>query len=219
MDKIQKYAISKDSSGFVNISDFVPDVILEIRYYSTFNFIGDRIDGYGQPVALLTKEAATALKAASDEFVNAGYRLKIYDAYRPQRAVDHFVRWAEDISDVRMKEIFYPDVSKKDLFTQGFIAEHSGHSRGSTVDLTLFDMSKGCDVDMGGYFDFFGEISHSDYEKISKKQRENRRYLKKIMMKNGFLPLKEEWWHFTLNDDPYPNTYFDFEVIQGEVYK
>ena len=126
MNKIQKYAISKDSSGFVNISDFVPDVILEIRYYSTFNFIGDRIDGYEQPVALLTKEAATALKAASDEFVNAGYRLKIYDAYRPQRAVDHFVRWAEDISDVRMKEIFYPDVSKKDLFTLGFIAEHSG---------------------------------------------------------------------------------------------
>ena len=218
MNKIQKYAISKDSSGFVNISDFVPDVILEIRYYSTFNFIGDRIDGYGQPVALLTKEAATALKAASDEFVNAGYRLKIYDAYRPQRAVDHFVRWAKDISDVRMKEIFYPDVSKKDLFTQGFIAEHSGHSRGSTVDLTLFDMSKGCDVDMGGYFDFFGEISHSDCEKISKKQLKNRRLLKEIMMKNGFLPLKEEWWHFTLNDEPYPNTYFDFEVIQGETY-
>ena len=208
----KKYVISGDSSDFVNISDVVPDVILEIRYYSTFNFIGDRIDGYEKPIALLTKEAAAALKGASDEFVKAGYRLKIYDAYRPQRAVDHFVRWAEDISDTRMKEIFYPDVSKKELFSLGFIAEHSGHSRGSTVDLSLFDMSKGCDVDMGGYFDFFGEISHSDYDGISKEQRENRRFLKEIMMNNGFLPLKEEWWHFTLRDEPYPDTYFDFSV-------
>ena len=208
----KKYVISGDSSDFVNISDVVPDVILEIRYYSTFNFIGDRIDGYEKPIALLTKEAAAALKGASDEFVKSGYRLKIYDAYRPQRAVDHFVRWAEDISDTRMKEIFYPDVSKKELFSLGFIAEHSGHSRGSTVDLSLFDMSKGCDVDMGGYFDFFGEISHSDYDGISKEQRENRRFLKEIMMNNGFLPLKEEWWHFTLRDEPYPDTYFDFSV-------
>ena len=201
-----------ESSGFVNLSDIVPDVILEIRYYSTFNFIGDRIDGYEQPVALLTKEAAVALKKASDEFIREGYRLKIYDAYRPQRAVDHFVRWAEDISDIRMKEIFYPDVSKKDLFSLGFIAKHSGHSRGSTVDLALFDMSKGRETDMGGYFDYFGEISHSDYEKISKEQQRNRKLLKEIMMKNGFLPLKEEWWHFTLKDEPYPDTYFDFPV-------
>lgn len=201
-----------ESSGFVNVSDIVPDVILEIRYYSTFNFIGDRIDGYEQPVALLTKEAAVALKKASDEFIREGYRLKIYDAYRPQRAVDHFVRWAEDISDIRMKEIFYPDVSKKDLFSLGFIAKHSGHSRGSTVDLALFDMSKGRETDMGGYFDYFGEISHSDYEKISKEQQRNRKLLKEIMMKNGFLPLKEEWWHFTLKDEPYPDTYFDFPV-------
>ena len=201
-----------ESSGFVNVSDIVPDVILEIRYYSTFNFIGDRVDGYERPIALLTKEAAVALKKASDEFIREGYRLKIYDAYRPQRAVDHFVRWAEDISDIRMKEIFYPDVSKKDLFSLGFIAKHSGHSRGSTVDLALFDMSKGRETDMGGYFDYFGEISHSDYEKISKEQQRNRKLLKEIMMKNGFLPLKEEWWHFTLKDEPYPDTYFDFPV-------
>ena len=212
MSDNQKYNISMASSDFVNISDVVPDVILEIRYYSTFNFIGDRIDGYEQPVALLTKEAAVALKKASDEFIREGYRLKIYDAYRPQRAVDHFVRWAEDISDIRMKEIFYPDVSKKDLFSLGFIAKHSGHSRGSTVDLALFDMSKGRETDMGGYFDYFGEISHSDYEKISKEQQRNRKLLKEIMMKNGFLPLKEEWWHFTLKDEPYPDTYFDFPV-------
>lgn len=216
MSDKQKYNISMDSSDFVNISDVVPDVILEIRYYSTFNFIGDRVDGYERPIALLTKEAAAALKNASDEFVKAGYRIKIYDAYRPQRAVAHLVRWAEDVSDIRMKHIFYPDVSKKDLFSLGFIAEHSGHSRGSTVDLTLFDMSKGCDVDMGGYFDYFGEISHSDYEDISDKQRENRRYLKQIMIDNGFRPLKEEWWHFTLEDEPYSDTYFDFCVGQDD---
>lgn len=208
----KKYEISTDSSDFIKISDVVPDVILEIRYYSTFNFIGDRIDGYRQPTALLTKEAAAALKAASDELIGQGYRLKIFDAYRPQMAVDHFVRWAEDIDDIRMKKIFYPDVSKKDLFSQGFIAAHSGHSRGSTVDLTLFDMAKGCDVDMGGYFDFFGEVSHSDYEDLSEEQLSSRRLLRETMISSGFLPLKEEWWHFTLKDEPFPDTYFNFTV-------
>lgn len=206
------YVISTDPSGFVNISDVVPDVILEIRYYSTYNFIGDRIDGYEMPFALLTKEAAKALKDAGNELIKSGYMLKIYDAYRPQRAVDHFVRWAEDISDTRMKKIFYPAVSKKNLFSLGFIAEHSGHSRGSTVDLTLFDMTKGCDADMGGYFDYFGEISHSGYKGITKEQSDNRQLLKETMMQNGFLPLEEEWWHFTLKDEPYPCTYFDFPV-------
>jgi len=149
--KQQKNCIgTMDSSGFVEIADVVPDVILEIRYYSTFNFIGDRIDGYFKPTAFLTKKAAAALKRASDEFVKQGYRLKIYDAYRPQMAVDHFVRWAKDIEDQRMKKVFYPEVSKDKLFDLGFIAERSGHSRGSTVDLTLFDMARGCDVDMGG---------------------------------------------------------------------
>ena len=212
MNMDNEYVISMDISGFVDISDAVPDVITEIRYYSTYNFIGDRINGYEGPFALLTKEAAKALKNASDELIKNGYRLKIYDAYRPQRAVDHFVRWAEDISDTRMKKIFYPNVSKKDLFSLGFIAGHSGHSRGSTVDLTLFDMTKGCDVDMGGYFDYFGEQSHSSYENITNEQSDNRRLLKETMVKNGFLPLEEEWWHFSLKDEPYPGIYFDFPV-------
>lgn len=212
MNMDNEYVISMDISGFIDISDAVPDVITEIRYYSTYNFIGDRINGYEGPFALLTKEAAKALKNASDELIKNGYRLKIYDAYRPQRAVDHFVRWAEDISDTRMKKIFYPNVSKKDLFSSGFIAGHSGHSRGSTVDLTLFDMTKGCDVDMGGYFDYFGEQSHSSYENITKEQSDNRRLLKETMVKNGFLPLEEEWWHFSLKDEPYPGIYFDFPV-------
>ena len=212
MNTGKEYVISMDSSDFVNISDVVPDAILEIRYFSTYNFIGDRIDGYEQPVALMTKEAAKALKAASDECIRRGYRLKIYDAYRPQRAVDHFVRWTKDLEDVKMKKIFYPEVPKDQLFSLGFIAEHSGHSRGSTVDLTLFDMEKSCDVDMGGYFDFFGELSHGDYEGITGTQHENRMLLREIMVGSGFMPLKEEWWHFTLKDEPYPDTYFDFPV-------
>lgn len=208
----QKYVISNDSSDFVNIADVASDVIYEIRYYSSYNFIGDRIDGYEAPVALLTLEAARALKRASDDFLREGFRIKIYDAFRPQRAVDHFVRWARDLSDQRMKDIFYPNVDKDKLFALGFIAEHSGHSRGSTVDITLFDMTKGRDADMGGYFDLFGEASKSDYDKVTRTQRHNRMLLKDIMTNNGFTPYSEEWWHFTLQDEPFPDTYFDFPV-------
>jgi len=201
-----------DSSRFVSITDLVPDVILEIRYFSTFNFIGDRVDGYDEPIALLTRQAASALKLASDEFIKLGYRLKIYDAYRPQMAVDHFVRWAKDLDDQRMKNIFYPGVPKDKLFELGFIAEHSGHSRGSTVDLTLFDMSRGCDVDMGGYFDFFGNISHYEHPDLSEPQRQNRALLRDVMVGAGFSPYEYEWWHFTLAHEPYPDRYFAFPV-------
>ena len=159
-----KTASPDDSSGFVLLSDVVPDIIQEIRYYSTYNFVGDRIDGYDEPCALMTREAAEALKAVSDEVKQYGYRLKVYDAYRPQRAVDHFVRWAEDLSDKRMKQNFYPQVDKTRLFAEGYIDAKSGHSRGSTIDLTLFDMKTGKEVDMGGTFDYFGELSHPDYK-------------------------------------------------------
>ena len=212
MNEEKEYVISRDSSDFVNISDVAGDVVLELRYYSTYNFIGDRIDGYLEPIALLTKEAAAALKAASDEAVRNGYRIKIYDAYRPQRAVEHFVRWAKDLNDTRMKSIFYPEVSKENLFLEGYIAEHSGHSRGSTVDITLFDMVKGGEADMGGYFDYFGEISHSDYKELDEKQYNNRMLLRRIMVNCGFTPLREEWWHFTLEDEPFRDTYFDFAI-------
>ena len=201
-----------DSSGFVAVTDVVPDVILEIRYFSTFNFIGDRIDGYNEPTALLTKEAASALKVASDDVISRGYRLKIYDAYRPQQAVNHFVKWAKDVPDKRMKKVFYPDIPKEKLFDLGFIAKRSGHSRGSTVDLTLFDMSESCDVDMGGYFDFFGDISHYDYPALTDAQRANRVLLREIMVRSGFVPYENEWWHFTLADEPYQDRYFKFPV-------
>ena len=209
--------LSDDASGFVLLSDAVPDAILEIRYYSTYNFAGARIDGYEEPVALLTKEAAAALKEVSDDVISQGYRLKIYDAYRPQKAVDHFVRWAADTDDVKMKEYFYPELEKDVLFPLGYIDEHSGHSRGSTVDLTLFDMKTEKEADMGGTFDYFGELSHPDYKGITDEQYANRMILRKAMMRHGFKPLEEEWWHFTLENEPYPDTYFTFPVSGASV--
>lgn len=205
--------ISNDSSDFVILTDAVPDAILEIRYYSSFNFIGERIDGYEEPVALLTKEAAEKLKTASDIFMSKGFRLKIYDAYRPVSAVDHFIRWAKDRTDLRMKPYFYPDVEKDDLFKIGYISEKSSHSRGSTVDLTLFDMSKGREVNMGSPFDYFGKRSHASFTKhLSAPEIEHRTFLAETMQSLGFTMIEEEWWHFTLKDEPYPDTYFNFPV-------
>ncbi|MBR0531559.1 MAG: M15 family metallopeptidase [Bacteroidales bacterium] len=202
----------EDSSQFVNITDVIPDAILEIRYYGTYNFVGDRIDGYLQPTALLTKRAADSLKAVSDDAISMGYRLKIYDAYRPQKAVDHFVRWAADIPDIRMKKYFYPDLDKSVLFEQEYIMEKSGHTRGSTVDLTLFDMNTEKELDMGGTFDWFGVESHPDFGGITHQQIHNRMILRSLMLRHGFKPLSSEWWHFTLKDEPFPDTYFTFPV-------
>ena len=195
----------------------IPDAILEIRYHSTFNFVGDRIDGYDEPCALLTREAALALKEASDDLMAQGYRIKIYDAYRPQDAVNHFVRWAKDLGDTRMKAYFYPEVDKSQLFSSGYIAKRSGHSRGSTVDITLFDLSTGKDADMGGTFDYFGDASHYEYKKLTPEQKNNRLILRKAMTAHGFKPISTEWWHFTLVDEPYPDTYFNFPVSSEAV--
>ena len=203
---------SDDASGFVSLGEVIPDVLLDIRYYSSFNFIGERIDGYEAPAALLTREAAKALKSVSDEALERGFRLRVFDAYRPQKAVDRFMRWAEDPADIRMKQYFYPDVDKKNVIPQGYIAEHSGHTRGSTVDLTLFGMTAQQDLDMGGTFDFFGEKSHPDFAGISEAQHANRMLLQGLMMKHGFRPLETEWWHFTLEKEPWPDTYFTFPV-------
>ena len=212
MKKIYSNHITMDPSGFVLLSDYVPHIIQEIRYFSTYNFIGERIDGYEEPCALITKEAARALKAVSNELFVQGYRLKVFDAYRPACAVRSFVLWGLEDGDKRMKEYFYPDLEKSDLFVQGYIAKQSGHSRGSTVDLTLLDMKSGKEVDMGSPFDFFGEISHSDYRNITEEQFENRRILRNAMLRSGFVPFDCEWWHFTLGEEPYPDTYFEFPV-------
>lgn len=199
--------------GFVVIQDYVPDVMTDVRYFGTYNFVGERIDGYEEPLVILCQEAADALRIASDDAVSRGYRLKIFDGYRPQRAVDRFCRWAEDASDTRMKQYFYPELEKSTLFPSGYIAEKSGHTRGSTVDISLFDMGLGRDVDMGGTFDYFGELSHPDArDGLSDEQYENRMALRDIMVGAGFEPLTTEWWHFKLADEPYPDTYFDFPV-------
>ena len=220
-----------DSSQFVNLTDAVPDAILEIRYFSTYNFVGARIDGYEEPTALLTRQAAQALRAVSDDVKAQGYRLKIYDAYRPQKAVDHFVRWARDIADVQMKPYFYPDLDKKVLFPQEYICERSGHTRGSTLDLTLFDMQTEKELDMGGTFDWFGPESHPDFcgnpatgeytgdnskspagRSITAEQFQHRMVLRRAMTAHGFNPFPTEWWHFTLKNEPFPDTYFTFPV-------
>ena len=224
-----------DNSQFVTLTDIVPDAILEIRYFSTYNFVGQRIDGYEESTALLTKQAAKALKEVSDDVKSQGYRLKIYDAYRPQKAVDHFARWAKDLTDTKMKSYFYPDLDKSVLFEQEYICSRSGHTRGSTVDLTLFDMKTEKELDMGGTFDWFGPESHPDFcgnpetgeytgdnskspaepkRSITEQQFKNRMILRRAMLAHGFKPMYTEWWHFTLSDEPFPDTYFTFPVKQ-----
>ena len=204
--------IKMDPSGFVLLSDYIPHIIQEIRYFTTYNFIGDRIDGYEEPCALLTVEAARALRNVSNDLFVRGYRIKIFDAYRPACAVRHFVLWGLEDKDIRMKPYFYPELEKEELFSKGYIAKESSHSRGSTVDLTLLDMKTGKEVDMGGPFDLFSEVSHPDYKGITREQYENRMTLQQVMVRNGFTTIDCEWWHFTLKDEPYPDTYFEFPV-------
>ena len=202
MTDLEKKA-AMDPSGFVVLAEHVPSIVQEIRYYSTYNFIGDRIDCYEEPAALCTQEAARALKTAANELNVLGYRIKIFDAYRPAGAVRQ---------DIRMKPYFYPDLNKTELFEKGYIASKSSHSRGSTVDVTLLDMKTGKEVDMGGPFDFFSELSHPDYRGVTDEQYENRMLLQNVMVRSGFVPYDCEWWHFTLKDEPYPDTYFEFPV-------
>ena len=207
-----KNDVTMDPSGFVLLSDLFPNIIQEIRYFSTYNIIGERIDGYEEPCAILTVEAARALKAVSNELFVQGYRIKVFDAYRPACAVKQFVLWGIEDQDIRMKPYFYPDLQKQDLFAEGYIAKLSSHSRGSTVDLTLLDMKTGKEVDMGSPFDLFSEKSHPGYKGITDEQYENRMLLQHVMVRNGFVPIDCEWWHFTLKNEPYPDTYFEFPV-------
>ena len=212
MERDYQKEVELNASDFVLVSDYVPAVIQEIRYHSTYNFVGDRVDGYEQPCAILTKEAARALKEISNKLNVMGYRIKVFDAYRQATAVRHFTLWGVDDLDLRMKPFFYPDLEKQELFRKGYIASKSSHSRGSTIDLTLLDMKTGKEVDMGSPFDYFSEVSHPDYKGVAKEQYENRMFLQDIMVRGGFEPYDCEWWHFTLRDEPFPDTYFDFPV-------
>lgn len=221
---------------FVHIQGVVPDVLMDIRYFTEHNFLGVRVDGYEAPQCILTKPAAEALARVQKDLAPFALTIKIYDCYRPQRAVDHFVRWAKDIQDTKTKNEFYPTVDKRNLFRDGYIAARSGHSRGSTVDLTIVPLPaplqpayktgeplKACylpagvrfadnSLDMGTGFDCFHELSHPENKDLGPQQRSHRLLLKTLMAKYGFRNLPEEWWHFTLNNEPYPDTYFNFPV-------
>ncbi|TRV74883.1 M15 family metallopeptidase [Streptomyces sp. 130] len=226
---------------FVSLRSVDPTIIQEMRYATAHDFMGEPVDGYRQPLCILTRLAAEALHRAQLRLLRLGYSLKVYDCYRPQRAVDHFVRWAKDPDDEAMKGEFYPRVDKSRLFADGYIAEKSGHSRGSTVDLTLVrlpalparpyrpgeelvpcyapqgDRFPDNSVDMGTGFDCFDTLSHTDDPRIQGVQRANRQFLKKTLTEAGFVNLAEEWWHYTFRPEAFPDTYFDFPVARRSV--
>ncbi len=203
---------NKLPEGFVYVSELIPTIQESIVYAGVNNFLGQPVDGYISAKAILTHSAAMALKSAQEYLLKAGFSLKIFDAYRPKRAVKHFLRWVDEPDIVACKQRFYPDFTKAELFQKGYLATYSSHSRGSTVDLTIVSLATGIELDMGTEFDFFGEASWSNYQQLSKKQLDNRQYLHSVMLEAGFQPFELEWWHFTLGNEPYPSQYFDFIV-------
>lgn len=230
------YSENKIPDGFIDITKVIPSVVLDIRYFGPHNFVGEMVDGYNAPKCYLTGEAAEALKKVQEELKAFSLSIKIYDCYRPQRAVNHFVRWAKEIDNTKTKKEFYPTVDKRNLFRDGYIAEKSGHSRGSTVDLTMVPVPvpeeekyvpgqplfecylpvgkrfKDNGIDMGTGFDCFHELSHPVNKKVGLQQRMNRMLLKTLMEKHGFKNYDQEWWHFTLKNELFPDTYFDFVI-------
>jgi D-alanyl-D-alanine dipeptidase len=227
--------------AFVSLHDVDPSIVIEMRYLTPHNFIGHRIPGYRENVCLLTRQAAEALKQVQTAVRAEGYTLKVYDCYRPQRSVDAFVAWAKDLGDRRMKREFYPRVRKSVLFKEGYIASQSGHSRGSTVDLTLVklpprrqeryrrgDRLRDCagpvrrrfrdnTIDMGTGYDCFDPVSHPYNGRIRGKARRNRLKLREPVIAAGFKGLATEWWHFTLKAEPYPETFFDFPMEKASL--
>jgi D-alanyl-D-alanine dipeptidase len=208
-------ALPKDQprpDTFVDVTTVAPGLLVEARYATAHNFVGHVIDGYEKPVCYLTRPAAAALAQVVADLEPRGLTLKVYDCYRPERAVAHFARWAQNLSDTKMKAEFYPHVDKSTLFRDGYIASRSGHSRGSTTDLTLARRSDGQVLDMGTPFDFFSPHSWPSDRSVSAEAQANRALLAQAMRKRGFYPYDKEWWHFTLGHEPYPQTYFDFVV-------
>jgi D-alanyl-D-alanine dipeptidase len=199
-------------NSFVDAATLAPNLLVEMRYFGSQNFVGHPIDGYKKPVCLLTRPAATALAKVVRDLAPRGLTLKVFDCYRPAQAVAHFVRWARKLRDVARKSEFYPHVDKRNLFRDGYIASRSGHSRGSTMDLTLVLRADGKELDMGTPFDFFSRRSWPSDRHVSAEARANRVVLAKAMRRRGFVPYKQEWWHFTLRHEPYPHRYFDFPV-------
>ncbi|PWU21281.1 MAG: D-alanyl-D-alanine dipeptidase [Bdellovibrio sp.] len=234
--EFEKFAIDQRPAGFVDLKEIDPSITQEMRYRQSHNFLGRRVRGYVAAKCILTRQAAKALRKVQAELLPQSLSLKVYDCYRPQPAVDDFVAWAKDLSNTKMRKEFYPRVEKANLFRDGYIAEKSGHSRGSTVDLTLVPLPAAAQpiyrdgdelvecfkakdqryndnsVDMGTGFDCFDPLAHTENQEIGIEQRKNRHFLKRVMERHGFRNLPQEWWHFTLVDEPYPRTYFSFEV-------
>lgn len=198
--------------GFVYVKDVIPTAQVELRYFGNDNFIGKPINSYNKEVCIISTKAAEALGNVQDELLKYNLSIKVFDAYRPQKAVDHFVEWAKDLNDTINKLIFYPEVKKQHLFKEGYISSKSGHTRGSTIDMTIVDLETGTELDMGSPWDFFGPISWVAEQNITSQQRANRMLLQTVMSKHGFRFYTKEWWHFTLRNEPFPETYFNFPV-------
>jgi len=199
-------------NDFIYVKDIAPFITQDIRYATANNFIGYPLTGYQKPICILTKSTVQALIEVQKELNHQGLGLKIFDGYRPQMTVDFFISWAKDAADQKMKSQYYPNVNKADFFKLGYVAEKSGHTRGSTVDLTIINLKTQQEIDMGTHFDFMDPLSHPDNQMITKAQYQNRQLLQQLMVKHGFKPLDTEWWHFTLINEPYPETYFNFIV-------
>ena len=199
-------------SAFKDVQKAIPGIQLDVRYFSTDNFVGKRIDGYKASKIYLTNETVEALKKIQKELQKDQMGLKLFDGYRPQKAVDHFVRWAQILNDTLTKKKYYPKVHKTELFKQGYIASKSGHTRGSTIDVTIIHLATGEELDMGSSWDMFDPISWVENDKINSEQQKNRNFLQNLMLRNGFENYPQEWWHFTLKNEPFPGTYFDFNI-------
>jgi zinc D-Ala-D-Ala dipeptidase len=213
LNKTHQFTLTSElSKGFVYVKEVIPNITIDLRYYSEDNFVGECIDGYLKPKCILSTQAAWALKKVQTELKKFKLGLKIYDTYRPQYAVDHFIHWAKDLKNIKMKAKYYPDVLKKNLFKEGYIFSKSSHSRGSTVDLTIISLNSKKELDMGSGFDFFDPKSWPSDLSISTTQRAHRMLLQLLMDNYGFQKNEKEWWHFTLKNEPFPDTYFDFPV-------
>lgn len=199
-------------NGFVYVESKIPSIKVELKYFGSENFVGQPIDGYNKDIAILSKEATLAIKKVQDELHEYNLSLLIYDAYRPQRAVNHFVRWAKDLNDTITKANYYPKVPKMELFNREYIASKSGHSKGSTLDVTLVNKETCEPLDMGTAYDFFGKESWVLFKNLTAQQLANRMLLQTLMRKHGFRHYPQEWWHFTLRREPFPDTYFDFII-------
>jgi len=206
--------LAAQSPGFIDVSTAAPGVVVEMRYAGPENFVGRPIAGYDAPVCLLSRPAAEGVARAQAQLAPFGLGLKVFDCYRPARAVADFAQWARDPADQKRKRDYYPDIDKSQLFALGYIAGKSGHSRGSTLDLTIIDFATHAEIDMGSHYDLFDTRSWPSDPRFTPAQRANRALLASVMHDAGFRPLKEEWWHFTLEREPFPDTYFDLPVTR-----